>query len=98
MWFQTCRLWHADQSFYRSDFVSAINVCACWPGRLLQACNRKRDNRKGKGKNPQRTSHVEVVRLLLEAAFKLRDAPVTVEDKQPAGAGGGLTMGEHVQV
>lgn len=61
---------------------------------LVQACNRKRDSRKAKSKNKQKASHVEVVRLLLEAAFKLRDAPVEVDDKQPAVGSGGLTMGE----
>jgi hypothetical protein len=45
----------------------------------VQACNRKRDNRKAKTKNKQKATHVEVVRLLLEAAFKLRDAPVEAE-------------------
>jgi hypothetical protein len=61
---------------------------------LPQACNRKLDSRRTKAKNKQKASHIEVVRLLLDAIFKLREAPVEVEDKQPAAASGGLTMGE----
>jgi hypothetical protein len=59
----------------------------------LQACNRKLGTRKAKAKNKQKASHLEVVRLLLQAVSKLREAPVEVEDKQQAAASGGLTMG-----
>jgi hypothetical protein len=73
----------------RKENVIRINTCI-----LLQACNRKLDTRRTKSKNKQKASHVEVVRLLLDAIFKLRDAPVEVEDKQPAAASSGVTMDE----
>lgn len=61
----------------------------------LQACNRKRNGKHMKnGKNKLLPSHMEVVRLLLGAILKLREAPVTVEVKQAAVGGGGVTMGE----
>lgn len=63
--------------------------------RCLQACNRKRKGKHSKnGKNKQSPTHTEVVRLLLGAILKLRESPVTVEVKQTAQAGGGVTMGE----
>lgn len=61
--------------------------CTC-----LQVCNRKQ---RGKTKNKQHAGHVEVVKLLLAAILKLREAPVQIEEKFSLGYGG-VTMGEHV--